>query len=186
MSTANTTPETESAPAEPADETLGKDEKLAIQVNELIMAGGTVGDTLNFTAEDYEALYVVGHGYYQQAQYQDAYRVFAYLVIHNHLELRFITAFASSLQMLQNWNEAIHYYSMVIAMDRANPQPMLHVCECLIGLERYTQAREGLSLVLALSQRIGMADLAQKAQALMELVGDKEDVPFEAAEASIA
>jgi type III secretion system low calcium response chaperone LcrH/SycD len=157
-------------------ELMDKDKKIALQINDLLMAGGTVGDTLNYTAQDYEALYCVGHGYYQEARYQDAYQVFSFLVIHNHLELRFILAFASSLQMLESWTEAIHYYSMAIAMDMLNPQPMLHVCECLIGLERFAQAREGLLLVLARSQQMDLEKMMQKAQALLEFVGDRCDV----------
>ena len=182
MSTPDTAPEFESALSaeKPVGQNISKDEKLALQIHELIMAGGTVGDTLNYTTQDYEALYTVGHSYYQQARYEDAFKVFAFLMVHNHLEVRFIMAYAASLQMLQKWNEAIHNYSLASALDMMNPQPVLHVCECLIGLEQYAQAREGLELVLARAQQLDMADMVQKVQVLMDFVSDRQDTPVPA------
>ena len=177
MSNPNIESELKSSVQESAEQPAPSDEKLAVQVHELIMAGGTVGDALNYTAQDYEALYALGHGYYQAARYDEAYKVFAYLMIHNHLELRFIMAYAASAQMLEKWDEAIHNYSLSIAMDMVNPQPMLHVCECLIGLAQYARAQEGLNLVLTRAQQLNLTDVAHRAQALLELVGDRADTP---------
>ena len=63
-------------------------------------SGGVLGDASGLDARDYEALYTLGHNFYAQGKYLEAMRIFGYLVMNNHLERRFVTAYASSAQMV--------------------------------------------------------------------------------------
>lgn len=123
-------------------------EELAEQVSTLLMNGGTLGDTFDYNEQDYEVLYALGHSLYSQGRYADAMKAFGYLVVHNHLEKRFMNAFASSLQMIKSYEEAIKYYSLASVMDIGDPGPTFHTCECLLALGQTDDARQGLAMVI--------------------------------------
>ncbi|QJC54942.1 Chaperone protein IpgC [Polaromonas vacuolata] len=136
----------------------------------LILNGATLGDLLGFEDCSYEALYALGHGFYGQTKYQDAMKIFGYLVMHNHLESRYISAFASSLQMLKRYEEAITYYSLVSVMDMSDPVPTFHTCECLLALGHIPEASQGLELVIEQSQAPERIDLKERAQARLDII----------------
>ena len=101
-------------------------ENLPEQIAELLAHGGTLGSVYNYDDTDYEVLYALGHSLYGQTRYQDAMRTFGFLVVHNHMEKRYMNAFAASLQMLKSYKEAIKYYSMASLMDMSDPLPTYH------------------------------------------------------------
>src|SRR5690606_20030859 len=109
-------------------------ENLPEQIAELLAHGGTLGSVYNYDDTDYEVLYALGHSLYGQTRYQDAMRTFGFLVVHNHMEKRYMNAFAASLQMLKSYKEAIKYYSMASLMDMSDPLPTYHTAECMIAL----------------------------------------------------
>lgn len=145
-------------------------EQLADQIGELLSQGGTLGTIYNYTDEDYEVLYALGHSLYSQGRYQDAMKAFGFLVAHNHLEKRFVNAFASSLQMVKSYEEALKYYSLASVMDMSDPAPTFHSCECLIALGRVTEAYEGLTLLLPQCKAPQYQPLKERALALKDLI----------------
>ncbi|MEO5672260.1 MAG: SycD/LcrH family type III secretion system chaperone [Ramlibacter sp.] len=151
-------------------------EKLANQVSELLQAGGTLGDVFDYTEQDYEVLYALGHSLYSQARYHDAVKAFGFLVMHNHLERRFIGALASSLQMVKSYDEAFSYYSLASVMDLADPVPTFHSAECLIALGRVDDARKCLDMVVRQCLQPDQEALKLRAQSLLQLVDSKSGV----------
>lgn len=146
-------------------------DQLAEQVSTLLMNGGTLGDTFDYDEKDYEVLYALGHGLYSQGRYVDAMKAFGYLVVHNHLEKRFMNAFASSLQMIKSYEEAIKYYSLASVMDMTDPGPTFHSCECLLALGQTDDALQGLALVIAqCDSQEQYAPMKTRAQALLALL----------------
>lgn len=150
-------------------------DELAEQVSTLLMNGGTLGDTFDYTTEDYEVLYALGHSLYSQGRYTDAMKAFGYLVVHNHLEKRFMNAFASSLQMIKSYEEAIKYYSLTSVMDMGDPGPTFHSCECLLALGQADDARQGLVLVIAQCEdQEQYAPMKTRAEALLALLSSQD------------
>ncbi|MBW7899918.1 MAG: SycD/LcrH family type III secretion system chaperone [Rhodocyclaceae bacterium] len=143
---------------------------LAEQITELLMNGGTLGAIYDYTEQDYEVLYALGHSLYAQGRYADAVKAFGFLVMHNHLEKRFVGAFASSLQMAGRHAEAVQYYTLASAMDMSDPAPTFHTAECLIALGRLDDAREALGFVVAQSGDAAHQPLRERAQALLALL----------------
>ncbi|GAB1387131.1 SycD/LcrH family type III secretion system chaperone BcrH1 [Melaminivora sp.] len=141
------------------------------QILELLTHGGTLGSVFDYDDQDYEVLYALGHSLYAQARYQEAMRVFGYLVMHNHMEKRFMNAFASSLQMLKSHKEAIKYYSLASIMDMSDPLPTFHTAECMIALGLRDEAKEALGYVLLQSKTPELLELKQRAQAMLDLLG---------------
>jgi type III secretion system low calcium response chaperone LcrH/SycD len=146
-------------------------ENLPEQIAELLAQGGTLGTVYNYDDTDYEVLYALGHSLYGQARYEEAMRTFGFLVVHNHMEKRYMNAFASSLQMIKSYKEAIKYYSMASLMDMRDPLPTYHTAECMIALGYTQEAREALQFVIRQSEEQGNTELQSRAQAMLDLMG---------------
>lgn len=146
-------------------------EDLPEQVATLLTQGGILGDVYDYNDTDYEVLYALGHSLYSQARYADAMRVFGFLVMHNHLEKRFMNAFASNLQMLKEYKEAIKYYSFASLMDMRDPLPTYHTAECMIAIGYITEAKEALRFVLTQSKEQNLGELYTRAEAMLNLLG---------------
>jgi type III secretion system low calcium response chaperone LcrH/SycD len=146
-------------------------EDLPEQVATLLTQGGILGDVYDYNDTDYEVLYALGHSLYSQARYADAMRVFGFLVMHNHLEKRFMNAFASNLQMLKEYKEAIKYYSFASLMDMRDPLPTYHTAECMIAIGYITEAKEALRFVLTQSKEQNLGELHTRAGAMLNLLG---------------
>lgn len=140
------------------------------QVGELLSNGATLGWAQDYDDTDYEALYALGHNLYSQSRYQDAVRVFGFLVMQNHLEPRYTNAYASSLQMVGSYLEAIKFYSIASLMDMSDPLPTFHTAECMLALEMVTEAQEALSFVLSQSNAPQYAELKTRALAMQTLL----------------
>lgn len=145
-------------------------QNLPEQLGELIGSGGTLGTAQGFDETHYEALYTLGHNLYSQSRYPDAVRVFSFLVLHNHLEPRYMNAYASSLQMAGRHAEAIKFYSIASMMDMSDPVPTFHTAECLLALGMATEAKEALGFVLSQSNAPRHAELKTRAQAMLALL----------------
>ncbi len=139
-------------------------------VIELLGSGGIMGDVSGLDARDYEAVYTLGHNYYAQGKYLEAMRIFAYLVLNNHMELRFVNAYASSLQMVGGYKDAVNYYGIAYAMDPRDSAPTFHACECLIAMGLKAEAKEGLGLIIARCTEPEQSEIRERSQALLALL----------------
>lgn len=145
-------------------------EKLTEQVTELLMSGGTLGTIYDYTPEDYEAVYALGHNLYAQGRYDDAMKAFGFLVIHNAWEKKFLKAFGASLQMMKQHQEAIKYYTMASVLDLADPVPTFHIAECMIPLGMLEEAKQSLDLVVAQCKTPEQQPLKDRATAMLALM----------------
>lgn len=140
------------------------------QLGELLSAGGTLGDVYGYTERDYEVVYLLGHSLYSQGRYHDAVKAFSFLVMHNHLERRYISAFASSLQMVERYEDALCYYSVASMLDLSDPVPTLHSAECLLALGRLDDAQQAIDMVLQQAVADDQAALRKRAESLKVLI----------------
>lgn len=145
-------------------------ELLAEQLGDLLLSGGVLGDVYDYSEQDYEVLYALGHSLYSQCRYDDASKAFGFLVMHNHLERRYLSAFASSLQMTKNYQEALAYYSLASVMDLSDPIPSFHSAECLVALNRTQEAMKFLAIVVRQCENPKNEALKARAEALNELI----------------
>ena len=149
-------------------------EKLAAQVTDLLLAGGTMGDVYDYSEQDYEVLYALGHSMYTQGRYVDAVKAFGFLVIHNHLERRFVNAYASALQMIKSYEDALSFYSLASVMDIEDPAPTFHSGECLLALGRIDDARQALTFTIRDCKKPAHANLKERAEALLKLLDGQQ------------
>ncbi len=147
-------------------------EALAQQISLIVAGADTFGSLFGYEDSDYEVLYALGHSLYSQARYEDAMRIFGFLVVNNQLEKRFFNAFASSLQMLERYTEAVQYYSMASLLDIEDPLPTFHTAECFLALSWKAEAKEALELVVEQSDTPALAEVKTRAESMLELLGD--------------
>lgn len=134
-------------PSTPHDDTDQIHERFT-ELAGTIRQGGTIGQMLNITPDECEALYTVGHNLYQQARYSEAFKVFSRLVMYDHLNDRYLMALAGAAQLLERYEDALHNYATVTLMRLDDPTPIFHSAECLIAMSRLDEAVETLELIL--------------------------------------
>lgn len=147
---------------------------LAENIFGLWTAGGTMAQAMGLTDRECEAMYAMGHGFYAQGRYQDAFKIFAQLVAYNHLESRYQMGLASAMQATKRYEEALQQYMIVTVMRLDDPIPVYHCAECLLALGRPNEADESLSLVVGTLCKPGEHDaLRSRAQELLKALRQK-------------
>jgi len=144
---------------------------LADSLAELLVNGAPMGEVFGYTERDYELVYALGHSLYAQARYDDAARVLGFLVMHNHLERRFVSAYACALQMAGRHQDAISFHSLASTMDLSDPVPTFHTAECMLALGWVDEARQALGMALRQCDAPERQALKARAQAMLDLMG---------------
>ena len=148
---------------------------LSEQALELISNGVSLGSIFDYSDNEYEAMYALGHSHYSQQRYLDAAKCFGFLVTNNTTEPRFVSAFASSLQMLKQYRDAVQYHCLASIMDLENPLPTFHTAECFIALTMPEEARQALTAVISQCNAPQWQELRERSEALLELLTPTND-----------
>lgn len=138
-----------------------------------IREGGTVKDLIGLTNDECEALYTMGHNFYEQGLYSKAFKVFSILVTYDHLNDKYFMALAGASQMLQLYDIALHNYTTVAIMRLDDPAPIFHSAECLIALSHMDEAAEALELILAMPNATDENSYNLRARALLSTLKDR-------------
>ncbi|MBH1965545.1 MAG: SycD/LcrH family type III secretion system chaperone [Comamonadaceae bacterium] len=141
-----------------------------------LAAGGSVGDAMNISPERREALYQLGHGFYSQARFEDAFSVFSLLVIYEHMNERYLMALAGAAQMLGKYKDALQHYSTAALLLVNDPTPIFFSGECLIALGNFELATESLSLVIEIADESpAQQALKSRARILLASISQKSN-----------
>ena len=79
------------------------------------------------------AVYSLAFSYYSTGRYDEALKLFKFLVMFDHLSQKFWTGLGSTHQMLKNYDEAIAAYAQAAILDLENPKPMYYAAICHIA-----------------------------------------------------
>jgi type III secretion system low calcium response chaperone LcrH/SycD len=113
-----------------------------------LMSGQTLSTVLGHSLKAQEALYHLAYTLYGQAKYEEAMRMFAYLLTLNHVDRRFFSGLAACLQMQRRYQDALKYHGMASMLDLTDPEPVIHSAECHLALGDRAQARTALAYAL--------------------------------------
>ncbi|SAI69990.1 regulatory protein [Bordetella ansorpii] len=133
-------------------------------------SGGTLGQAMDITDDECEALYAYGHALYQQGKYSDAMKAFAQVTAYNHMDARYQMAFGGAAQMLGRYEDALRQYVIVTMMRLDDPAPVYHSAECLLALGRLPEAAESLAMAIELSRGEEHAATRARASAMLQAV----------------
>jgi len=124
-----------------ADEQLQTVEELA---KKCLLEGATLGAVRGYSSDELEAVYGLAHNAYQQRKYEQAVKLFLFLVENDHAEHRFWMGLAAAYQMAEEHRKALVAFGMVAVLDATNPWPSIHACECYLALGERESARLAL------------------------------------------
>lgn len=112
-------------------ETTTKDtDTLAKDVMKKIMEGYTASQVKGITPEEMEAVYSVGFNFYQTGKFAEAEKIFAFLVLMNHLDSKYWTALGAVRQVQKQLDKAIEAYGMASFLDLHNSKARYFAAEC--------------------------------------------------------
>src|SRR4051794_10997686 len=94
------------------NETATPDLEQVGELLEQLMSAKTLGTGWGTKVKTQETIYRLGYNLYEQAKYEDAMRIFAFLMTANHLDRRFYLGFAACMHMQQRHQDALKYYGM--------------------------------------------------------------------------
>lgn len=109
-----------------------------------MMSGQTLSEAMGQTAETQEALYAMAFNLYTQAKYEEAMRIFSFLMTANHLDRRFFSGFAACLHMQRRHADALKYYGIASTLDLTDPEPVLQSAQCYLALGNRAMARTSI------------------------------------------
>lgn len=136
----------------------------------------TMRELKGITKAEMEAVYSVGFNMYRTGRYDDAEKIFRFLVLFDHLEPKYWMGVGAIQQVRKDYNGALASYGYASFLDLQNPKPQLHAAECFLALGDKPNAASAL---LALdkycppdSTEIGR-EYRAKAAELRKLVGEE-------------
>lgn len=113
-------------------------------LQDYLLQGGTIGTLRGVTPRQLEAFYALGFNCFQSGRYEDAEKLFTYVLTHNHLDARTHKALGMALQAQRKHEQALKPYGAASLMDMTDPEPVVHMAECFLALGRVSDARQAL------------------------------------------
>ena len=95
---------------------------------------GTVRELKGITDSEMEAIYSMGYSFYTTGRYDDAEKVFRFLVLFDHLNPKYWTGLGAVYQVRKRYSEAITAYGYASFLDLKNPKPQYFAAECFAAL----------------------------------------------------
>ncbi len=102
--------------------------------------GATLRAMRGLSDAEMEAIYAMGVNFYKAGNYEDAEKVFKFLVMFDHLNSRYWTAMGSLRQVQRKFAEALEAYKFASFLDLQNPKPMYYAAECYLALGQKPEA----------------------------------------------
>ena len=148
--------------------------KIAESVKTLIQEQATLKQLKGVTNDELEAVYSLAFGYYQTGKYDEAHKLFQFLVLFDHLNAKYWFGLGATQQALKDYQNAAVSYGYCSFLKLDNPKPQLHAAECFLALgdkRSAASALEALNEYCPKDTDIGR-EYRAKAAKLREVVGE--------------
>ena len=100
----------------------------------LFQDGATLGEINGITRRELNAVYQMGLGFYKTGRFDDAEKVFTFLVMFDHLEPKYWLAAGAVQQVKRNFEKAKGAYVQATMLDIHNAKPQYYAAECYFAL----------------------------------------------------
>ena len=147
--------------------------KIAEVVKTMAMDGSTLKQLNGVSNEELEAVYSLAFGYYRTGKYDEASKLFQFLVLFDHLNAKFWFGLGAVQQALKDYQGAVSSYGYCSFLNLENPKPQLHAAECFLALGDKRNAASSLEALNEYCPRdtdIGR-EYRAKAAKLRDIVG---------------
>ena len=149
--------------------------KIADTVKTLMKDGATLKQLKGVTNAELEAVYSLAFSYYRTGKFDEAFKLFQFLVLFDHLNAKFWFGLGATQQALKDFQNAIVSYGYCSFLKLDNPKPQLHAAECFLALGDKRNAASSLEALDAYCPKdtdVGR-EYRAKAAKLRELVGEE-------------
>ncbi|MBP5285878.1 MAG: SycD/LcrH family type III secretion system chaperone [Kiritimatiellae bacterium] len=149
--------------------------KIADGVKALIEKGATLKRLKGVTNAELEAVYSLAFGYYRTGKYEEALKLFQFLVLFDHLNAKYWLGLGAVQQVLKDYHSAVASYGYCSFLKLDNPKPQLHAAECFLAMGDRRNAASSLEALDAYCPKdtdIGR-EYRAKAAKLREAVGEE-------------
>jgi len=149
--------------------------KITEAVKSMLTNGSTLKQLKGVSNEELEAVYSLAFGYYRTGKYDEASKLFQFLVLFDHLNAKFWFGLGAVQQALKDYQGAVSSYGYCSFLKLDNPKPQLHAAECFLALGDKRNAASTLEALNEFCPRdtdVGR-EYRAKAARLRELVGQE-------------
>ena len=149
--------------------------QIAERVKAIIKDNATLKQLKGVTNAELEAVYSLAFGYYQTGKFNEALKLFQFLVLFDHLNAKFWFGLGAVQQAMKDYQGAVSSYGYCSFLNLENPKPQLHAAECFLALgdkRSAASALEALNEYCPKDTDIGR-EYRAKAAKLRELVGEE-------------
>ena len=151
-------------------------DKLAEGIKSLVKDNATLKQVKGVTNGELEAVYSLAFGYYRTGKYDEALKLFQFLVLFDHLNAKFWFGLGATQQAIKDYQGAVASYGYCSFLNLENPKPQYHAAECCLALGDKANAA---SAIMALEHYCpANTDLGReyraKAAELRKKIGEKE------------
>lgn len=119
-------------------------EQIAEAAKKFVNDFATLGELKGISHEELEAVYSLGFTHYRTGHFEDASKLFQFLVLFDHLNPKYWLALGAVQQVAKDYKGAIASYAYASFLDLENPKPQLHAAECFLALGDKTNAASSL------------------------------------------
>lgn len=117
---------------------------IAEAANKFATGFATMRELKGITKAEMEAVYSVGFNMYRTGRYDDAEKIFRFLVLFDHLEPKYWMGVGAIQQVRKDYQGAIASYGYSSFLDLSNPKPQLHAAECFLAMGDKVNAASSL------------------------------------------
>ena len=149
--------------------------KITEGVTTLIEKNATLKQLKGVSNEELEAVYSLAFGYYRTGKYDDALKLFQFLVLFDHLNAKYWFGLGAVQQVMKDFQGAIASYGYCSFLKLDNPKPQLHAAECFLALgdkRNAASSLEALNEYCPKNTDVGR-EYRAKAAKLREAVGEE-------------
>lgn len=149
--------------------------KIAENVKTLIQDQATLKQLKGVTNDELESVYSLAFGYYQTGKFEEAHKLFQFLVLFDHLNAKYWFGLGAAQQALKDYKNAVVSYGYCSFLKLDNPKPQLHAAECFLALgdkRSAASALEALNAYCPKDSDIGR-EYREKAAKLREVIGEE-------------
>ena len=149
--------------------------QIAERVKAIIKDNATLKQLKGVTNAELEAVYSLAFGYYQTGKFNEALKLFQFLVLFDHLNKKYWMGLGSVQQVLKDFQGAIVSYGYSSFLDLKNPKPQFHAAECFLALgdkRNAASSLEALDMYCPKDTELGR-EYRAKAAELRKLVGEE-------------
>ena len=118
--------------------------KIADGVRELIEKRLTLKQMKGITNAELEAVYTLAFSYYRTGKFEEALKLFQFLVMFDHLNAKYWMGLGAVQQVLKDYPHAVLSYGYCSFLKLDNPKPQLHAAECFLAMGDKVKAASAL------------------------------------------